>query len=169
YSIGVAFAAFAAAEAAHGSGFLAAFAAGVTIASLDVDLCDCFVEYGGVTAELLLLFAFVLLGSHVIWMGLTAIDGATLLFTAFTVLIRTPVYLLSLIGSSVDLRGRLLIAWFGPRGLSSLLLVLLPVFAGLPGAERLFSICSLAALASGTAETCVNAGCRIIICLGCIR
>jgi len=46
------------------------------------------------------------------------------------------------------MRGRLLIAWFGPRGLSSLLLVLLPVFAGLPGGEQLFAICSLVVLVS---------------------
>jgi NhaP-type Na+/H+ or K+/H+ antiporter len=148
YSLGIAFTAFAAAEAVHGSGFLAAFAAGMTIASLDVELCDCFVEYGGVTAEMLLLFTFVLLGSSLIWMGLTVIDGPTLLFTAAALLIRTPVYLLSLVGSGVDTRGRLLIAWFGPRGLSSLLLILLPVFAGLPGSERLFAVCSLVVLVS---------------------
>jgi NhaP-type Na+/H+ and K+/H+ antiporter len=41
-----------------------------------------------------------------------------------------------------------LIAWFGPRGLSSLLLVLLPVFAGLPGSEQLFAVCSLVVLVS---------------------
>jgi len=46
------------------------------------------------------------------------------------------------------MRGRLLIAWFGPRGLSSLLLVLLPVFAGLPGSGYLFAICSLVVLVS---------------------
>ncbi|HSO73472.1 MAG TPA: cation:proton antiporter, partial [Blastocatellia bacterium] len=148
YSLGIAFTAFAAAEAVHGSGFLAAFAAGMTIAALDVELCDCFVEYGGVTAEMLLLFTFVLLGSSLIWTGFTVISGATLLFTAIVVVIRTPVYLLSLLGSGVDMRGRLLIAWFGPRGLSSLLLVLLPVFAGLPGSGELFSICSLAVLVS---------------------
>jgi NhaP-type Na+/H+ or K+/H+ antiporter len=148
YSLGVAFTAFAAAEAVHGSGFLAAFAAGMTIAALDVELCDCFIEYGGVTAEMLLLFSFVLLGSYVIWTGFTVINGATLLFTAIAVLIRTPVYLLSLIRSDVDMRGRLLIAWFGPRGLSSLLLVLLPVFAGLTGGDRLFAICSLVVLVS---------------------
>ncbi|MFY9610154.1 MAG: cation:proton antiporter [Blastocatellia bacterium] len=148
YSLGIAFTAFAAAEAVHGSGFLAAFAAGMTIAALDVELCDCFVEYGGVTAEMLLLFTFVLLGSSLIWTGFTVIDGATLLFTAFVVVIRTPVYLMSLLGSGVDMRGRLLIAWFGPRGLSSLLLILLPVFAGLPGSDRLFSICSLVVLVS---------------------
>lgn len=148
YSLGVAFTAFAAAEAVHGSGFLAAFAAGMTIAALDVELCDCFVEYGGVTAEMLLLFTFVLLGGSLIWSGFTIINGATLIFTAIAVLIRTPVYLLSLLGSGVDTRGRLLIAWFGPRGLSSLLLILLPVFAGLPGSEQLFAVCSLVVLVS---------------------
>ncbi len=148
YSLGIAFTAFAAAETVHGSGFLAAFAAGMTIAALDVELCDCFVEYGAVTAEMLLLFTFVLLGSSLIWTGFKVISGPTLLFAAIAVLIRTPVYLLSLLGSGVDGRGRLLIAWFGPRGLSSLLLVLLAVFAGVPGSDQLFSVCSLVVLVS---------------------
>ncbi len=148
YSLGVALAAFGAAEAVHGSGFIAAFAAGLTIAALDVELCDCFVEYGGVTAEMFLLFTFVVLGSSLIWTGFTIIDGATLVFTAVALFIRTPVYLISLLGSGVERRGRLLIAWFGPSGLSSLLLILLPVFAGVPGSERLFAVCSLVVLAS---------------------
>ena len=148
YSLGVAFTAFAAAETVHGSGFLAAFAAGITIAALDVELCDCFVEYGAVTAEMLLLFTFVLLGGSLIWSGFTVISVPTLLFTAIAVLIRTPVYLLSLLGSNVHPRGRLLIAWFGPRGLSSLLLILLPVFAGVPGSDQLFAVCSLVVLVS---------------------
>lgn len=148
YSLGVAFSAFAAAEAVHGSGFLAAFAAGLTIAALDVELCDCFIEYGGVTAEMLLLFTFVIFGSSLIWSGFTRLDGATVIFAAFAMLVRVPVYLLSLLGSNVDRRGRLLIAWYGPSGLSSLLLVLLPVFAGLPGSDRLFAVCSLIVLLS---------------------
>jgi sodium/hydrogen antiporter len=148
YSLGIAFTAFAAAEVVHGSGFLAAFAAGMTIAALDVELCDCFVEYGAVTAEMLLLLTFVLLGSSLMWSAFSIISSTTLLFTAIAVLIRTPVYLLSLLGTNVNARGRLLIAWFGPRGLSSLLLVLLPVFASVPGSDQLFAICSLVVLVS---------------------
>lgn len=148
YSLGVAFSAYAAAEAVHGSGFLAAFAAGLTIAALDVELCDCFIEYGGVTAEMLLLFTFVIFGSSLIWTGFNELNWPTVIFAAFAMLIRIPVYLLSLIGSNVDRRGRAIIAWFGPSGLSSLLLVLLPVFAGLPGSDRLFAVCSLIVLLS---------------------
>jgi len=148
YSLGVAFSAYAAAEAVHGSGFLAAFAAGMTIAALDVELCDCFIEYGGVTAEMLLLFTFVIFGSSLIWTGFYEINTRTVIFVVFALLIRVPVYLLSLIGSRVDHRGRLVIAWFGPSGLSSLLLVLLPVFAGVPGSDRLFRVCALIVLIS---------------------
>ncbi|HEX7334498.1 MAG TPA: cation:proton antiporter [Pyrinomonadaceae bacterium] len=148
YSLGVAFTAFAAAEAVHGSGFLAAFAAGMTIAALDVELCDCFIEYGGVTAEMLLLFTFVIFGSSLIWTGFSELNTSTLIFVVFSLLIRLPIYLASLVGSKVDRRGRLVIAWFGPSGLSSLLLVLLPVFAGVPGSDRLFRICALIVLIS---------------------
>src|SRR5258705_446647 len=143
YSLGVAFSAYAAAEAVHGSGFLAAFTAGLTIAALDVELCDCFIEYGGVTAEMLLLFTFVIFGSSLIWTGFVGLDSRTVIFAVFAMLVRVPVYLVSLLGSNVDRRGRLLIAWDGARRLSSLLLVLLPVVAGIPGTARVFALCPL--------------------------
>lgn len=148
YSLGIAFAAFAAAEAVHGSGFLAAFAAGLTIAALDVELCDCFLEYGETTAEMLLLFTFVLFGSSLIWNGFALLTGATLLFAVLVLLIRPVAFLAALAPTRLDGRSRFLIAWFGPRGLSSLLLVLLPVFAGSPGSERLFNLCCLVVLFS---------------------
>lgn len=148
YSLGLAFAAYAAAEAVHGSGFLAAFAAGMTISVFDVELCDCFQEYGETTAEMALLFTFVLLGGSLIWSGFTIVDGPTLIFAAIALLVRPAVLLLSLAPLRLDRRSLALITWFGPRGLSSLLLVLLPVFVGLPGSARLFSVCSFVVLLS---------------------
>lgn len=148
YSLGVAFTAYAAADALHASGFLAAFAAGLTIVVLDVELCDCFLEYGETTAEMALLFTFVLFGASSIWSAFQVISPATLAFAVAVLLLRPLIFAVSLVGSGVDRKGRLLIGWFGPRGLSSLLLVLLPVFAGLPGATELFQLCSLVVLAS---------------------
>ena len=148
YSLGVAFTAYAAAEAVHGSGFLAAFSAGITILILDVELCDCFVEYGETTAEMALLFTFVLFGASSIWTAFEVISSKTVIFALAVLLLRPVIFSLSLIRSGVDQKGRLLIGWFGPRGLSSLLLVLLPVFAGIPGSTTLFQICSLVVLAS---------------------
>lgn len=148
YALGLAFTAFAAAEGVGGSGFLAAFAAGLLVAWQDIELCDCFLEYGEATAEMLLLLTFVALGTGLIWLGLTVIDVRTLLFAVVALGIRTVVLYPVLSRAGVHGRDRRLIAFFGPRGLSSLLLVLLPVFAGLPGAEYLFVVSSLVVLLS---------------------
>lgn len=148
YALGVAFTAFAAAEAVGGSGFLAAFGAGLVIAALDVELCDCFLDYGEASAEMFLLLTFVAFGATLIWSGLTVADLGTVLFAVVALAIRTAVLLPVLARAGLDRRDRRLIAWFGPRGLSSLLLVLLPVFAGIDGADRLFAITCLVVLIS---------------------
>ncbi len=148
YSLGIAFAAFAAAEAVHGSGFLAAFAAGLTIALFDVELCDCFKEYGETTAELALLLTFVLLGGSLIWSGIPLATGETLLFAVLVLVARPLVYLAAFAPARIERPARLMVAWFGPRGLSSLLLVLLAVFAGAEQGPELFRITSLVVLLS---------------------
>jgi sodium/hydrogen antiporter len=148
YSLGICFGAFAAAESVHGSGFLAAFAAGMTISIFDVELCDCFKEYGETTAELALLFTFVLLGTSLIWTGIGTAGGAEWLFAVICLLVRPLVLLISLKPARLDRHSLFLIAWYGPRGLSSLLLVLLAVFARTPGSTRLFELCSLVVLLS---------------------
>jgi NhaP-type Na+/H+ or K+/H+ antiporter len=148
YSLGVALAAFAAAEAFHSSGFLAAFAAGLTIAALDVELCDCFREYGETTAEMLLLFTFVLLGTSLMWMGLSNITGALILFIVLALLARPLALLLALWRTNTDSEAKRAIVLYGPRGLSSLLLILVPVFATTPGTVQLFHVASVVVLVS---------------------
>jgi len=148
YALGIAFTAFAGAEAVDGSGFLAAFAAGLVVAALDVELCDCFLDYGQATAEMFLLFTFVAFGAWLIWSGFTVAEPSVLLFALVALAIRTAVLLPALARMGIEPRSRRLIAWFGPRGLSSLLLILLPVFAGTPGSERLFAITCLVVLLS---------------------
>src|SRR3954466_3762035 len=149
YALGVAFTAFAAAESVGGSGFLAAFAAGVVIAKLDVELCDCFLDYGQATAEMFLLFTFVAFGGWLIWSGLIVADWKTLLFAFLALIARSVVLEPVLAREGLDKRTRRIIAWIGgPRGLSSLLLILLPVFAGVPGSEHLFAVTCLVVLLS---------------------
>jgi NhaP-type Na+/H+ or K+/H+ antiporter len=148
YALGLAFTAFALAEGVGGSGFVAAFAAGMVVAAQDVELCECFLEYGEATAEMLLLLTFVALGTALIWSGLDVIGARTLLFAAFALFARTLVLYPVLGRAGMDRRDKSLVALFGPRGLSSLLLVLLPVFAGVPGSRELFAVVCLVVLLS---------------------
>jgi sodium/hydrogen antiporter len=148
YALGVAFTAFAAAESVGGSGFLAAFAAGLMVAAMDVELCDCFMDYGEASAEMFLLLTFVAFGASVIWTGFEVADAPTLGFAVLALGVRTAVLIPVLRLGGVEPRSRRLIAFLGPRGLSTLLLALLPVFAGVEGSVRLFQISCLVVLLS---------------------
>ncbi|HEU5430414.1 MAG TPA: cation:proton antiporter, partial [Thermomicrobiales bacterium] len=149
YSIGVAFVAFAAAQLLGGSGFLAAFAAGLTIAFIDVELCDCFLEYGETTAEVAMLLTFVLLGSTLVFTSLAALDWRTLLFALFALGVARPVaMLLALARSGLSRDGKAMLAWFGPRGLNSLLLLILALSIGVPRGDELTGVVGVVVLAS---------------------
>jgi len=147
YVVGVAFAAYAAAEALHASGFMAAFAAGLAVALLDVELCDCFHDYGEATSEMFLLFAFVAVGTSLIWTGLEVVSAPVLAFAAVALFGRSLVLWIALRGQ-IEPEARRYVVWFGPRALSSLLLVLLPFFAGVDRAAELFPVVALVVLLS---------------------
>jgi NhaP-type Na+/H+ or K+/H+ antiporter len=149
YSIGLAFVAFSAAQLVGGSGFVAAFAAGLTVALLDFELCDCFLEYGETTAEVAMLLTFVFLGATLVATAVEAFGPATALFALFALAVARPVaFLASLTRSAASWDARLLLAWFGPRGLNSLLLLILAVAEGVPEADRLFEAVAVVVLAS---------------------
>jgi sodium/hydrogen antiporter len=149
YGIGVAFLAFAAAQLMGGSGFVAAFAAGLTIAVMDVELCDCFLEYGETTAEVAMLLTFVVLGSALVAAAFGAFGVATVAFAAFALLVARPAaFALVLARADLSRGGRLLLAWFGPRGLNSILLLILAVTNGIPDPQGVFGIVGVVVLAS---------------------
>lgn len=148
YAVALAFLAYATADGLGASGFVAAFAAGLTVSAQDLELCDCFVEYGEATSLMLLLLTYVAFGASVVWTGLEVISVRTLLFAAVALTVRTVVLLPLLAAARVPMRDRRLIALLGPRGINSLLLVLLAVFAGVPGADRLFAAACLVVLLS---------------------
>jgi hypothetical protein len=79
-------------------------------------------------------------------------------FAVLTLIIARPVAFLVALGrSDASWGGRLLISWFGPRGLNSLLLLILAVSEGIPNSDRVFGIISVVVLASiivhGTSAT----------------
>lgn len=149
YSIGVSFVAFAAAQLVGGSGFIAAFAAGLTIALIDDELCECFLEYGETTAEMAMLLTFVFIGAALIDSAWQTMGVAALLFAGFSLLVARPLpFMFVLRRASISQAGKLMISWFGPRGLNSLLLAVLAIAAGIPDAEKVFGVVSIVVVLS---------------------
>lgn len=141
YGLGLVLASYSAAQAAGGDGFLAAFFAGLAVAIFDVSLCDCFLEYGEVTAEMAMLLAFLLFGA-----ALGPLFGAVslvmvLALAVVTVGIVRPLVMGTLLRhANMSTAARAFVGWFGPRGLSALLLALLAVEANAPDALRLLTV-----------------------------
>ncbi len=149
FGIGLVFAAFVAGEAAGGSGFLAAFVAGFAVVLFNNELCECFIDYGEITAEMAMLLAFILLGAALSTVVGAIPLGAAILFAVIVLGVARPVAITAVLQRATVSRGtRLFIAFFGPRGLNSLLLMLLVVHAGVDGAERLLGIVGVVVLAS---------------------
>lgn len=141
YGMGLVFTAYSGAVAAGGDGFLAAFAAGAAIAALDLELCDCFLEFGDATAEMIMLFAFILFGAVLSTLAGTVPLGACLALAAVTIFVARPAAVaIVLRRAAISRSARIFIGWFGPRGLNSLLLALLVVQAGVPGGETILAI-----------------------------
>jgi NhaP-type Na+/H+ or K+/H+ antiporter len=141
FGMGLVFTSYTAAVAAGGDGFLASFAAGAAIAALDLELCDCFLEYGDATAEMIMLFAFILFGSVLSTLVGTVPLALGLGLAAFTLFVARPVAVaIVLRRAAVSGSARAFIAWFGPRGLASLLLALLVVQANVAGGETILAI-----------------------------
>jgi NhaP-type Na+/H+ or K+/H+ antiporter len=139
--MGLVFASYTGAEAVGGDGFLAAFAAGAAIAALDIELCDCFLEYGDATSEMIMLFAFILFGAVLSTLVGTVPLAATLALAAIALFVARPAAVsIVLRHAAISRSARAFIAWFGPRGLASLLVALLVVHAKLPGAETILAI-----------------------------
>lgn len=141
YGIGLVLLAFTGAQALGGDGFLAAFSAGLAVALLNFDLCDCFLDYGETTTEMTMLLAFVLFGA-VIPTLLPEVPLAAALFLALIVIfVARPLAIgVVLRRAAVSNAARAFIGWFGPRGLNSLLLVLLVLQNGVADAEFLLAV-----------------------------
>jgi sodium/hydrogen antiporter len=149
YGVGTVLVAYVAGEAVGGSGFLAVFAAGVVVVATDYDLCDCFLEYGEVTAEMAMLIAFVMFGALLSTLVETIPLGPALLFAAIVLLVARPLAIgLVLSRAVMSTHARMFIGWFGPRGLASLLFALLVVSRGVPNGEYLLAITGVVVITS---------------------
>lgn len=149
YGIGLVFAAYVLGEAVGGSGFLAAFLAGFAVVLFNNELCDCFIEYGETTGEMAMLLAYILLGAALSGVIGLAPLGAAVLFAVLVLGVARPLAMTAVLRrATVSRASRLFIAFFGPLGLSSLLLVLIMLHNGVPEADRLFAIVGVVVVVS---------------------
>ena len=121
--------------------YLAAFAAGITIATAAPAVRDAFREYGEFVSEIVKLLALFVFGALISPAVLVDVGWIGLLFAALTLLVARPVAVeAALLGSALPWQERLTAAWFGPKGFASVLYGLLVLESGHPDSAHLFHI-----------------------------
>tara|TARA_R110002072_G_scaffold84388_4_gene191311 strand:+ start:20165 stop:21379 length:1215 start_codon:yes stop_codon:yes gene_type:complete len=148
--IALALSCFAVAQYLGGSGFIAAFSGGLLMAFMDRHLSptvkDEYLLASEGTGDTLALITWVIFGSAVVGQAVGNFSWMILLYAglSLTVIRMLPVFL-ALAGSGIDTEGKLFIGWFGPRGLASIVFVVLVVNSGLPdsGVLAMTVVCTI--------------------------
>jgi NhaP-type Na+/H+ or K+/H+ antiporter len=135
--ITLALVAFFGADQLGGSGFIAAFVAGAAFGFITSDeVCDPVHTFAEVEGQGLVLVVFVLYGATVIpaAMELATWQMWVYALLSLTVLRMVPIAI-SLLGSGLSTRSVAFLGWFGPRGLASMLFMVLVVGEASPGID----------------------------------
>ncbi len=134
--------AFTAADLVGGNGLIAAFVAGLTIGNTSRRVCGCLYDFAETEGQLLVLLAFLLVGSTLAWPALEHLSAATAIYAVLSLtLVRMVPVAISLLGTRLLPVTTLFLGWFGPRGLASVLFGLLILeHTGLPHREELFAV-----------------------------
>ena len=134
--------AFATAELFHGNGFIAAFCAGLFLGVRSPEIRERIQEFGEAVAVKFSLFVFLMLGMVMVPFAFGYWGARELMYAvASLTIIRMIPVAISMIGAKVDWPTIAFIGWFGPRGIASVLYLLMAVATlGLGGFERIYSI-----------------------------
>ncbi len=138
----------------HANLFLAAFAAGITIATVAPDVRASFHAFGENVAELLKLAALLVLGTLISPSFFAEIPIAGYVFAVVALVLVRPIALaIALIGSPLSGREQAAAAWFGPKGFASVVYALLILESGVERADELFHLAALVITASIVAHS----------------
>lgn len=110
------------ADALDGSGFIAAFVAGLAFGRMIQNMDEDVADFADDVGTALTMFSFTLFGGVVLAENLDAFSAATIVFAllSLTVVRMVPVSV-ALLATDLDRTTRVFMGWFGPRGLASII------------------------------------------------
>jgi NhaP-type Na+/H+ and K+/H+ antiporter len=129
----LALACFATAQTLHGSGYIAAFVGGLLFGHLAKEHTHKLVMAGEGIAELLAMLTWILFGG-IVGKYLAGITLDVVIYSLLSLtLIRMLPNIIALTGLGEKLETKMFLAWFGPRGLASIVFCIIVANADLPG------------------------------------
>jgi len=142
--------AYALAEEFHGNGFIAAFFGGLMLGVHTPEVRERIHEFGEAEGQQLALFVFLMFGLAAVPPAAQHWDAAAWVYAVLSLtIIRMLPVALSLWGTKLTKFSTAFVGWFGPRGIASVLYLLIVVNElGSKGYERMLSVIVLTVLLS---------------------
>jgi NhaP-type Na+/H+ or K+/H+ antiporter len=131
----------AAGKVTHGNLFLAAFAAGITVATFGQRQRESFEHFGELIAELFKLAALLVFGALITPALLGSVGWTGWLFAILALILARPVAIwISFLGSGLSVREQAAVAWFGPKGFASVVYGLIVLASGIAVSQEIFQL-----------------------------
>jgi NhaP-type Na+/H+ or K+/H+ antiporter len=136
--VALAFACFALTQFAGGSGFIACFSGGLVFGALTKEHKKAVLEGAEATGEVFSLVTWVIFGAAVVFQHPGTVDWRVVLYAvlSLTVVRMVPVFL-SVVGLGLRTDAKLFLGWFGPRGLASIVFLVMVMAEKLPGSDTI--------------------------------
>jgi NhaP-type Na+/H+ or K+/H+ antiporter len=149
YALGIGLVAFGFADVTFGNGLIAAFVAGITLGVSEHEITERFVEFSENVSTIFAALTFFVFGAIIVATGYDGSLWALVVFIPFALLIARPVAVLAaLVGTRLPRPQRLFIAWFGPKGVASMLFALLVLERAVEHRSLVFDVAAFTILAS---------------------
>jgi NhaP-type Na+/H+ or K+/H+ antiporter len=153
YAIGFALFAFGLAEVTWANGLIAAFVCGIAMAATERDVPEGFVEFAENASAIFQVLTFFVFGALIVATGFHHSLPPLILFVLFALLVARPAaVLLSFVRTGIPRSEKAFMAWFGPKGVASMLFALLVLKSDIDGGTLIFDIASIVIIASITAH-----------------
>jgi NhaP-type Na+/H+ or K+/H+ antiporter len=149
YAVGFALFAFGLADVTFGNGLIAAFVCGIAMAATERDVPQGFVEFAENTSAILQVLTFFVFGALIVATGFDHSIPPLVVFVIFALLIARPAaVLLSFLKTGIARPQKLFMAWFGPKGVASMLFALFVVKSNVAEANLIFDVAAITIIAS---------------------
>ncbi len=153
YAIGFALVAFGLAEVTWANGLIAAFVCGIAMAATEREVPEGFVEFAENTSAILQVLTFFVFGALIVATGFHHSIPPLILFVVLALFLARPVaVMLSFLRTGIPRPEKLFMAWFGPKGVASMLFALLVLKSDVADAGLIFDVASIVIIASITAH-----------------
>ena len=149
YAVGLGLAAYGIADVTVGNGLIAAFVAAIALGAVEHQITERFIDFSENVSTIFQVMTFFVFGALIVSTGYNASVLALIAFIPFALLIARPAaVLLSLAGTRLPRPHKLFMAWFGPKGVASMLFALLVLDEAVSNGPIVFDVAALVILAS---------------------